>query len=255
MNEERRFERFTWKDVEAEVKANTPIALPVGSVEAHGPHLPLGTDAFIPHRTLLRLAERRRVLVAPPVMYAAYSRPRIGGGRTFPGSTGVPLSVLEQTVAAIVADWMRQGFCKVLVLNGHYENSLALMEALEQASAPYLETHRVALVNWWEQLTQSDIHDIFGDDFPGWEAEHASITETSLMEALWPEQVRADLKMDGGAPRRISYDVYPTPADTIWPTGIGNSAVAASAELGEKLVDLLLQRLEEIIDTELGGAS
>lgn len=253
MTDEVRFDLLTWYQVKDEIDANTPIALPVGAIEAHGPHLPLGTDAFVPHQMLLRLAERRKILVAPPLMYAAYSRPRSGGGRTFPGSTGIPLRILEGVVKAVVADWMRQGFRKVLVLNGHFENSFALLEALEQASEPYLATHQAVLVNWWEQLTQQDIDDVFGDDFPGWEAEHASIVETSLMEALCPDMVRADLKADGGAPRRINYDVFPTPPDTIWPNGIGNTAVTASAELGEKIVDLVIERLVELIDGELIG--
>ena len=253
MSTESRFERMSWNDVASSIESQTPIALPVGAIEAHGPHLPLGTDAFIPHRLLLRLAHSRSLLVAPPLMYAAYSRPRTGGGRSFPGSTGIPLRHLEATVGAVVSDWFRQGFRSVLVVNGHYENSWGLMEALDEVVESYPD-RVVVLVNWWEQLTDSDLERVFGDAFPGWEAEHASLTETSMMEALCPEMVRADLKAEGGAQRGIAYDVFPTPPDTIWPNGIGSSATGASAELGELLIELLDKRLSDIYDLELAGS-
>ena len=42
------------------------------------------------------------------------------------------------------------------------------------------------MVNWWEQIQPEDIGRIFGANFPGWEAEHAGVAETSLMEELRP---------------------------------------------------------------------
>src|SRR6266542_722963 len=121
-----------------------------------------------------------RAIVAPPMF--AYSRPRTGGGRHFPGSVGLPGRTLEAVVSGLVADWMRQGFRRVAVLNGHFENSWTLLEAVEQAIEPYTATHRALLVHWWDQVGPADVRRIFGDDFPGWEAEHASITETSMLE-------------------------------------------------------------------------
>ena len=81
---------MTWPEIKAEIEAGTPIVLPVGAIEQHGPHLPLGTDTFIPQHLAKETAARHRMVVAPPLMYAAYSRPRSGGGRHFPGSWGCP---------------------------------------------------------------------------------------------------------------------------------------------------------------------
>jgi creatinine amidohydrolase len=145
---------------------------------------------------------------------------------------------------------MRQGFRRVAVLNGHFENSWTLLEAVEQAIEPYTATHRALLVHWWDQVGPADVRRIFGDDFPGWEAEHASITETSMLEYLRPDLVRADRKADGGAKRVISYDVFPPSSDILWPNGIGNSALPASAELGKQLVELLVERIGRILDDE-----
>ena len=248
-----RLEHMTWPEVRDEIDAATPIVLPVGAVEQHGPHLPLGTDAFIPHGLALRVGSSRRLVVAPPILYGAYSRPRTGGGRHFPGSVGLPGRTLEAVVAGIVEDWMRQGFRKVLVLNGHWENSWTLLEAVEQAIEPYRDTHKALLVHWWDQVSDRDVREIFGDAFPGWEAEHASITETSMMEVLAPELVRTDLKAEGGAKRLVTYDIFPPPEDILWPNGVGFSAVPASPEFGVRLVDLLVERIGAIVDGELGG--
>ena len=248
----RLLELMSWPEVRDEIGAETPIVLPIGAIEQHGPHLPLGTDGFIPYNLAKRVASTRRLIVAPPMFYGAYSRPRTGGGRHFPGSVGLPGRTLEQVVRGVTEDWMRQGFSRIAVLNGHWENAWTLLEALEQAVEPYRETHKALLIHWWDQVGDDDVRKIFGDTFPGWETEHASITETSMMEILAPELVRADLKAEGGAQRRVTYDIFPPPDDILWPTGVGYSAIPASTELGTQLVDLLVDRIGAILDEEFG---
>ena len=133
-------ETMTSPEVGEAIEANVPLLLPVGAVEQHGPHLPLGTDGFIPHELAKRVAAAGRAIVAPPIFYGAWSRPRTGGGRHFPGSVGLPGQTLEAVVSGLVADWMRQGFRRVAVLNGHFENSWTLLEAVERAIEPYTAT-------------------------------------------------------------------------------------------------------------------
>jgi creatinine amidohydrolase len=69
-------EHMTWLEVRGEIEAGTPIMLPVGAIEQHGPHLPLGTDGFIPGYIAGQVAARRRLVVAPTMFYGAYSMPR-----------------------------------------------------------------------------------------------------------------------------------------------------------------------------------
>jgi creatinine amidohydrolase len=249
-----RLEQMTSPEVRAEIEAGTPIVLPVGAVEQHGPHLPLGTDAFIPQYIATETAARRRLIVAPPMFYGAYSRPRSGGGRHFPGSVGLPGRVLEQVVRFVVEDFLRQGFRRVAILNGHFENAWTLLEAAEQASEAYHETSKVLLVNWWDQVEPDDVQAIFGDGFPGWATEHASITETSMLEAIAPELVRTERKAAGGAERLITYDVFPAPDDILWPNGIGFSALTANAETGKALTSLLVDRVTAILEREFPDA-
>jgi creatinine amidohydrolase len=244
-------ETLTYPEVATLIEENVPLLLPVGAIEQHGPHLPLGTDGIIPYELATRVAGTRRLVVAPPMFYGAYSRPRSGGGRHFPGSVGLSGQVLEQTVSTLLADWFRQGFRHVMVLNGHMENSWTLLEAIEQAIAPFSDSGRRALlVHWWDQVRPADLKQIFGDGFPGWDAEHASITETSILEFLRPDLVRVELKAAGGARRTTTYDIFPPPPDILWPNGIGNSALPASAAVGKQLIELLVDRIGAIIDKE-----
>jgi creatinine amidohydrolase len=243
-------EQMTWPEVREEIDAGAPLLLPAGAMEQHGPHLPLGTDGFIPYNLAKRIAASRRIIVAPPIFYGAYSRPRTGGGRHFPGSVGLNGRTLEGVVRGLTEDWMRQGFRKLAVLNGHFENAWTLLEALEQAVEPYRETHKALLIHWWDQVGEDDVRRIFGEAFPGWGTEHASITETSIMEYLVPELVRSDLKADGGAKRLVTYDIFPAPDDILWPNGIGFSATSASVEIGAQLVKLLVDRIGTILDNE-----
>jgi creatinine amidohydrolase len=247
-------ETLTYPEVATLIQENVPLVLPVGAIEQHGPHLPLGTDGIIPYELATRVARDRRLLVAPPMFYGAYSRPRSGGGRHFPGSVGLSGRVLERTVSTLLADWFRQGFRHVMVLNGHMENSWTLLEAIEQAIAPSSDDGRRALlVHWWDQVRPADLEQIFGNSFPGWDAEHASITETSMLEFIRPELVRVELKAAGGAKRTTTYDIFPPPDDILWPNGIGNSALPASAAIGKQLVELLVDRIGAIVDREFAA--
>lgn len=246
-------EDMTWRDVADAVRANVPVALPVGSVEQHGHHMPLGTDAFLVHELLRRVTERRPLVIAPPLFFASRSQPRSGGyGRNFAGSTGVRGSVLTEVCHDVLSDFLRMGFRRLLVLNGHYENTSFIFEAMEALEEGGAEG-KFLLVNWWEQIRDEDLPRLFPEGFPGWEAEHAGIVETSLMEELLPTKVRADLKTDAPPLRAITYDVLPSRTDTVPPTGVPYRSLPASREMGRYLADVLVERLTAIIHEEFQG--
>ena len=74
---------MTWQEF-ARGLPHTIIALCVGSLEQHGPHLPLSVDSLIPYNLCLKLGERERLFVAPPFFYGYRSSPFTGGGQSFP---------------------------------------------------------------------------------------------------------------------------------------------------------------------------
>jgi creatinine amidohydrolase len=244
-------EHMTWNQAQAAADEQCTLIIPVGAIEQHGPHLPLGSDAIVAFELARRVARRQGAIVAPAIYYAARSSPRSGGGgRSFPGSTGVTGQTLIGVVRDVTAEFFRTGFRWLAYLNGHYENSSLVYEALTEAIEPCQQTCKAILVNWWEQIVPADIGQIFGDNFPGWEAEHAGVAETSLIEELRPDLVRTELKGRGGTARLATYDIFPAPGEVIPPNGVPWRSDLASPQIGQYLAGVLVDRIASILDRE-----
>lgn len=248
-------ERMTWEEVRTALDLDALLVVPVGSIEQHGPHMPLGADALVAHELARRVARPRHALVAPAMFYGARSTPRSGGGgRSFTGSTGLTGRTLTDAVRDVTGEFLRGGFRRIAYLNGHYENSPFVFEALTDVVDSFGDACKAILVNWWEQIVDQDLGAIFPGGFPGWEAEHAGVAETSLMEELRPELVRTDRKGDGGAARSPSYDIFPPPPEVIPATGVPWRSSPASPEIGRYLAGVLVERIGAILDREFPPA-
>lgn len=244
----------TWQDIEKFIEENYILILVVGSLEQHGPHLPLGTDVFIPLEIGKILAEKVYAVIAPPIYFSYYSLPRSGGGRFFPGSVGIGGNTLICTIKEVVGEFVRQGFNRILILNGHYENSLFLGEGVEKALEMAAKRDvKVVIVNWWDMIPEKVIQDVYQEKFPGWDVEHASLAETSLMQVLKPDMVRAEKIMDGIPSRRISYEIFPPPLDVVPKSGVLWKATLASKTKGEMLLNAIIKNLLEILKVELNA--
>jgi creatinine amidohydrolase len=78
---------MSWPEYEAKIKAGSIVMLPVGSIEQHSHHMPLGVDRFLPTRVARDAAERLGAIVAEPIIYGCRSQMRMGGGQTFGRAT------------------------------------------------------------------------------------------------------------------------------------------------------------------------
>ena len=170
---------------------------PVSPGAPRGRDTPAGRGAAGLLRRLPATSDRRR-----PAL------PRFGlAGRT-----------LEAVVSDLAADWMRQGFTRVLVLNGHWENSWTLLEAVERAIEPYADTHKALLVHWWDQVRDDDVRSISVTSSP--DGRRVRLDHRDLDDGgPRAELVRTELKADGGAERLVTYDIFPPPDDILWPSG------------------------------------
>jgi mycofactocin precursor peptide peptidase len=168
---------MTWPEVEA-VAATSVLAVPVGSTEQHGPHLPFTVDTEIAAALCDRLGQARdRVVVAPAFPYGSS-----GEHAAFPGS----LSIGQDGVETLVLELVRSAdaFAGVLLVNGHGGNSGAVSRVVMRLGQ---EGRRVTC---WS---------------PGGSAvdSHAGRTETSVMLALRPESVRLD-RLEAGDCRPLN---------------------------------------------------
>lgn len=227
---------LTWYDFAERVKADPIVFLPTGSVEQHGPHLPLFTDVILPVAVAEAVAEKVGGLVAPPVSYGYKSQPKSGGGNHFPGTLSLDASVFIGLVRNIVNELARHGVRKVVLFDGHMENQWFLVEAADLAlrdqRAQGVHDLRIVKLGYWEFISKETEAVLFPDGMPSWELEHAAVMETSVMLHLRPDLVRADRIPDHPPACFPPYDIYPFDTAPIPPDGVLSSAGSASAEKG-----------------------
>lgn len=244
-------EHITWEEYRDEVGRRT-IILPVGSLEQHGPHLPLNVDVVIPTNLARLVAEKIEGLVLAPITYGYKSHPTSGGGQLFPGTTSLDGTTLINLTLDILRETYRHGGRMFLVLNGHYENIAFVNQAVELFIRE-LKDALVVTLSWWDQVSDEVIDELFAEaGFPGWDTEHAGITETSLMMHFAPELVREDQIIDDQSERIPTYSIFPPPEDIIPKSGVLYKATYASREKGEKLAKHVVSRIAEIALKELG---
>jgi len=257
MTESHRLADLTWPEVRDRAAGGAAVAVPVGSTEQHGYHLPLCTDVVLPEQLALAAAESLDLVVAPPIAYGYRSRPLSGGGERFPGTISVSGRTLMALLEDVLVGLARSGFSRLVVLNWHYENSNFVYEAAwlahERARSDALRVMVVEAA--FSELSDQVMTTLFGDEFPGWDVEHAAVLETSLMLHLRPDLVRFERAVDDEAARHPSYDVVPPPSDFIPESGALWKATRASAEKGAAAWPEIVARVSGALKAELGLAS
>jgi creatinine amidohydrolase len=237
--------QLTWEEVRDLDRARTIVVLPVGAMEAHGPHLPLATDVVIAaamaRAGAKRLAERHPVLILPGLTYTA-----AGFAAKFYGT----LSISGITVTALIVDLARslseQGFRLLAIANAHLdpEHLTALHEAVKLGKADRL------LPIIFPDLTRRPWGSRLGEEFKSG-ACHAGEFETSIVLREHPGSVRDKIRRTLPPNPRSLSDAITTGKRTFEEAGgprayFGDPA-AATPEQGSKLVEALGGILEEAV--------
>lgn len=232
--------------------SNPPVFLPIGALEQHGPHLPLGTDALLAAAIAASVARLTHGIIAPALAYGYKSQPRCGGGQHFCGTTSLDAQTLIGLVRDTVREFARHGVKKLVVVNGHYENQWFITEGLDLAmrDLPPNAGMRVMRLEYWDFLTEQTLQKVFPHGFPGYALEHAAVIETSLMLHYHLELVRLDLIPADGPADFPPYDIHPASPDWVPPSGVLSSALGADAAKGEIMVMELSSRIAQAVTME-----
>ena len=204
-----------------EIQPSPLLVVPLGSVEQHGHHLPLGTDTVVACAVADAAAgSLDGALIAPALAYGAS-----GEHEGFPGTVSIGTEALTELLAEYGRSACRWAG-RVLLVNGHGGNLDALCAAVP--------------------LLRSEGRDVawFGCAVPGGDA-HAGRTETSLMLHVEPGGVSGDRAVAGETapigevlPRLRAEGVR-----AISPSGVLGDPAGATAEEGATLLDALVARL------------
>jgi creatinine amidohydrolase len=104
-------------------------------------------------------------------------------------------------------------------------------------------------------LSEPVMEALFGDEFPGWDVEHAAVLETSLMLHLRPDLVLFDRAVDDRSERHPGHDVVPIPPDFVPPSGTLWKATRADPGKGELAWAEIVDRMTASVACELGVAA
>lgn len=237
--------QMTWEDYLSEIEDGI-LVLPVGATEQHAKHLPLGVDSIITENIALSLADRIGALVAPTLTYGYKSQPSSGGGPLFPGTIDLNGATFTNLVHDILMELLDDGWQKIVVLNGHFENEAFLVEAadlvLRNQESPF---PKVLITSWWSNISSELVPKIFDEvEFVGWELEHAAIVETSVMMYFAPDLVHEDRFLEEGLEKIPTYHCFP-PSRTLLPaSGCLHTARSSSDEKGRLIVENVVENIE-----------
>ena len=244
--------RMTWPEYRARVNdAKSPVFLPIGALEQHGPHLPLGTDALLADAISTAAAAAVAGIVAPALSYGYKSQPKCGGGQHFCGTTSLDASTLIGHVRDTIREFVRHGVERLVIVNGHYENQWFIIEGIDLAMRECKSSAlSIMRLDYWDFCTAQTLASIFPDGFPGFALEHAAVIETSMMLHLHPELVRLERIPDSPSAQFPPYDMYPTRTEWVPASGVLSSARGSSADKGARICSEVITQLGAAVRAE-----
>lgn len=241
-----RLSEMTWVEVRDLDRARAVALLPIGAVEAHGPHLPLGTDVIIARAWAesgaRKLAARGlQPLLVPPLAFTS-----AGFAASFPGT----LSVRPETVAALLVDIAtslhRGGIATLALANAHLDPEH--LEALRAACEAIRERGLMTVV--FPDITKRPWGGRLSDEFRSG-ASHAGQYEGSIVLACAPELVREAIRRElTPNPASLSdaiKDGKRTFKDAGGPEAYFGYPAQATTDEGLETIDILGSILEEAV--------
>jgi len=249
---------MTWEEVDEAIKRGGGVILiPVGSIEQHAWHLPLGTDSYCAIGVCEEAAKKADAVVAPPMWYG-WSIQHMA----YPGTVSIDTNILIDFLVEVCKSLAKHGFNRIIIVNGHRITNIpwiqiAATKAREEAGATVIPVDIAYLAREvWEDLGFGPLG-------------HADEAETSHMLYLHPDLVYMDKAFDEYRKEQFLYDINPVSTkDTILYTpsppevnlarinisggGSGNPKIS-SREKGEKLHNHIVNRLIQLIEHLRGG--
>ena len=226
-------DELSWIEVAAHLARDPRLLIPVGALEQHGPHLPLGANVLICRRIALDLSQRFDVLRAPTMYYGVNVRT----DRGYAGTATLSHKTLHRVLNELLAAWETHGIREFILISAHrHEPHLDALATLITLQA------RVRVLSIWDV----DIADLL-ERQPG--PLHGCEAETSVMLHLYPELVRMERARDF----ELSPDAFERyirgrlPAPPPGGAGVVGYPTAATALKGEAIYHRLVEAVARAV--------
>jgi creatinine amidohydrolase len=211
-------------------KSSKLCVLPIGCTEMHGQHLPVGTDSFEVTHVCVEASKREEVVVFPTIRFG--NVPFLTSWR---GSVRLTVELMQQLLKELCSEIARNGFKKILIVNGHGGNHALLgnfVSSTQHDMKDYVVLYRSDFEygiyslaadlredKEFPALTKEDVDNILDFTANNGIMGHGGVDETSTTMAIRPDLVKLD--------RMYQVDGMPTHlSDYLRPAGVHNSAAS-----------------------------
>ena len=211
-------------DLRNKIKRKKQIAIiPVGSIEQHGPHLPISTDSDIVTEIALRLSEKINGVLLPTITYGI-------SDEHFPFfNLSIKKSTLSRILEDICESLIKNGISRILIINGHYGNLDSLKNFEKKKS------RKVKIFSYWKYMDR--------------EFDHAGNVETSIMLAISKnvnmKNAKKGFQTDGMSKQEISKinKLAQKSFPKVTGNGVWGDPTKSSAKLGRKIINEVVNNL------------
>jgi len=229
-----RLEEISSNDVE-NVK-DFIVFWPIGVLESHGPHLPLGTDGFQVEYVVERLGKHLDIVLLPTLWYG-----NVEGLASYPGSISLRYETLKNIVIDVLESLWRSNFRKIVIVSGHAGSTH--MSAIRHGAKEVVKRHPEMNV-----LVLSDYdfaYELRGKNVPEDDG-HGGLIETSRVMDIKPELVHLDKVTKDNVFRYPRFLIIPD-YRIYYKEGYRGYPTKANKELGKEINDYVIKRFLETL--------
>jgi creatinine amidohydrolase len=263
-----RLDEMAWPAIDALDRRRSIVILPLGMLEQHGPHLPIGADtigvAYEAGEAAKRVGHALpgwHIVMMPPVNYGHGGANQLGGRPVHPGTYGLRQSTLRSLVADLGGELAQNRFTWIFVLNGH--GAPAQNIAINQACDFVSETFGVTMLHVSALFRADAAHQARGAHIQaryfspeaiasfGMDV-HAGVGETSGMLALRPELVGSSYRTLPSRAGRSLEELRDIATASDW-RGYLSSPALATAAYGRALEEWWIEGSTDLILRALRG--
>ena len=213
-------------DLRKRIKQKKQIAIiPVGSIEQHGPHLPISTDSDIVTEISLRFSKKIDGILLPTINYGI-------SDEHFPFfNLSVKKSTLSKMLDDICGSLIKNGISRILIINGHYGN----LDSLKDFERKKKKSRKIKVISYWKYMDR--------------EFDHAGNVETSIMLAISKnvkmKNAKKGFQTDGMTKQEISKinRLAQKSFPKVTGNGVWGDPTKSSAKLGRKIINEVVNNL------------
>lgn len=210
-----------------EIKSGKKIIIPLGSIEQHGPHLPISTDTIIAEYLANQLTKKTSSYALPGIPYGVSfeHRPFF--------NISISNDVLSELLSQVCISLGENGFNQIIILNGHRGN-MGVLQYIPQIVERNNPKVNVFGINYWHLIER--------------EFDHGGFVETSLMLAIEPKLVQMQMAKRGYLNKKRLHSTYRTflsntSSFKITRNGVLGDPRKATSEEGKKIISITMKNL------------